>query len=95
MEPPRKKNSLSHLAAAFVVSCLGFLACAVFVFLLWEHHGWVEKERIHPTANPVFYSAALEMVHYGCYLMIPFLGAISLLTCFFIWRHYRDSARRD
>ena len=93
MESPLKTKSVSSLAVAFVVSCLGFLACVAFVVLLWQHHGWIETERAHPTANPVFYAAALEMVHYACFLMLPFLGFVFIVTCLLMWKHHRDSVR--
>ena len=96
MEPsPQKKKLVRHLSIAFYASFTGVVLCIAGLVVFGEHYGWVELQRVHPTPNPVFYAGALELVHYACFLIIPVLGVLFLLTTIFIWLLWRDSKRVD
>jgi hypothetical protein len=89
-ELPKKKQSVRlAIALAFGISAAGFVVCVVVLFLFGEHYGWVESQRVHPTPNPVYYVGVLDLVHYSCFWVIPWLAGLFLLIAIMVcwlWR---------
>ena len=88
---PRKKRLVRHLAIALGISFAGFACCAITLFRVGEHRGWIESQRVHPTLNPVYYAAALDMVHDSWFWVIPLLGALFLLIAITVCLLWRDA----
>ena len=86
MEPsPQKKQLVRSLAIVLFASLAGLVSCIVGFFVFGVSNGWVESQRALPKPDPVYYKAALEIIHYACFCSIPAYGVFFLLIAINVW----------